>query len=49
MIWWTWDRAAHSRADPPRLVATAQSIDAGVVGAGRVAVERLGSRYLRFR
>jgi len=31
------------------LVATAESIDADVVGADRSAFERLGSRYLRFR
>lgn len=31
------------------LVATAESIDADVVGADRVAFERLGHRYLRFR
>lgn len=31
------------------LVATAESIDAEVVGADRVAFERLGARYLRFR
>ena len=31
------------------LVATAQSLDADVVGADRVAFERLGARYLRFR
>jgi hypothetical protein len=31
------------------LVATAESIDADVVGADRVAFERLGERYLRFR
>lgn len=31
------------------LVATAQSIDADIVGADRAAFERLGSRYLRFR
>ncbi len=31
------------------LVATADSIDADVVGADRAAFERLGSRYLRFR
>ena len=31
------------------LVATAESIDADVVGADRVAFERLGNRYLRFR
>ena len=31
------------------LVATAESIDADVVGADRGAFERLGRRYLRFR
>ena len=31
------------------LVATAQSLDADVVGADRTAFERLGTRYLRFR
>jgi predicted nucleic acid-binding protein len=31
------------------LVATALSIDADIVGADRVAFERLGSAYLRFR
>lgn len=31
------------------LVATAQSIDADVVGADRAAFERLGDRHLRFR
>ena len=31
------------------IVATAQSIDAEIVGADRAAFERLGSRYLRFR
>ena len=31
------------------LVATAESIDADVVGADRPAFDRLGSRYLRFR
>jgi hypothetical protein len=31
------------------LVATAELLDADVVGADRVAVERLGGRYLRFR
>jgi predicted nucleic acid-binding protein len=31
------------------LVATAESIDADVVAAGRAAFERLGPRYLRFR
>ena len=31
------------------LVATAQSLDADVVGEDRHAFERLGARYLRFR
>ena len=31
------------------LVATAQSINADIVGADRPAFERLGTRYLRFR
>jgi predicted nucleic acid-binding protein len=31
------------------LVATADSLDADVVGADRAAFERLGKRYLRFR
>jgi predicted nucleic acid-binding protein len=31
------------------LVATADSLDADVVGADRAAFERLGERYLRFR
>ena len=31
------------------LVATAESINADVVGADRVAFERLGARYLRFQ
>lgn len=31
------------------LVATAESIDADIVGADRTAFERLGPRYLRFR
>ena len=31
------------------LVATAESLDADVVGADRAAFERLGGRYLRFR
>ncbi len=31
------------------LVATADSIDADVVGADRAAFDRLGARYLRFR
>jgi len=31
------------------LVATAESLDADIVGADRAAFERLGTRYLRFR
>jgi predicted nucleic acid-binding protein len=31
------------------LVATAESLDADIVGADRAAFERLGARYLRFR
>jgi hypothetical protein len=31
------------------LVATAESIDADVVGIDRAAFDRLGTRYLRFR
>jgi predicted nucleic acid-binding protein len=31
------------------LVATAESIDADIVGADRAGFERLGARYLRFR
>jgi hypothetical protein len=31
------------------LVATAESLNADVVGADRTAFERLGARYLRFR
>lgn len=31
------------------VVATAESINADVVGADRAAFERLGARYLRFR
>jgi predicted nucleic acid-binding protein len=31
------------------LVATAESIDADIVGADRATFERLGGRYLRFR
>lgn len=31
------------------LVATAESINADVVGADRIAFERLGAAYLRFR
>ena len=35
--------------DTSFLIATADSIDADVVGADREAFERLGDRYLRFR
>ena len=31
------------------LVATAESLDADIVGADRAAFERMGARYLRFR
>ena len=31
------------------LVATAESLDADIVGADRTVFERLGARYLRFR
>ena len=31
------------------LVATAEALDADIVGADRIAFQRLGSRYLRFR
>ena len=31
------------------LIATAESIDADIVGADRIAFERLGARYLRYR
>lgn len=31
------------------IIATAESIDADVVGADRAALQRLGARYLRFR
>ena len=31
------------------LVATAESIDADIVGTDRAAFERLGARYIRFR
>jgi hypothetical protein len=48
--------AALQRRAPRRLgendawlVATAQAIDADVVGADRAAFQRLGERYLRFR
>jgi predicted nucleic acid-binding protein len=44
-------RRAHRRfgENDAWLVATAQLIDADVVGADRAAFERLGERYLRFR
>lgn len=48
--------ALLQRRAPPRLgendawlVATAESLNADVVGADRAAFERLGARYLRFR
>jgi predicted nucleic acid-binding protein len=31
------------------LIATAESLDADLVGADRIAFERLGARYLRYR
>jgi predicted nucleic acid-binding protein len=43
-------RASHRLGENDAwLVATAQSIDADVVGADRAAFDRLGARYLRFR
>ena len=43
-------RAAHRLGENDAwLIATAQSIDADVVGADRSAFARLGSRYLRFQ
>jgi predicted nucleic acid-binding protein len=43
-------RAAHRLGENDAwLVATAESIDADVVGADRAAFERLGARYLRYR
>ena len=44
-------RRAHRRLgeNDAWLVATAESIDADVVGSDRIAFERLGNRYLRFR
>lgn len=50
-------RCAHLQRRAPRrmgendawLVATADSLDAEVVGADRAAFERLGARYLRFQ
>ena len=41
--------ARRMRENDAWLVATAQSLDADVLGADRVAFERLGARYLRFR
>ena len=42
-------RAQHRMGENDAwLVATARSIDADVVGADRMAFERLGSRYLAF-
>lgn len=43
-------RASHRLGENDAwIVATAQAIDADVVGADRTAFERLGTRYLRFR
>ncbi len=43
-------RSAHRMGENDAwLVATAESVDADVVGADRPAFERLGVRYLRFR
>ena len=46
-----WQRRAARRMgeNDAWLVATAESIDSDVVGADRVAFERLGARYLRYR
>jgi predicted nucleic acid-binding protein len=41
--------ARRMRENDAWIVATAHSIDAEIVGADRRALERLGSRYLRFR
>jgi predicted nucleic acid-binding protein len=42
--------ATHRMAENDAwLVATAESISADIVGADRVAFERLGARYLRYR
>ena len=42
-------RASHRMGENDAwLVATADSLDADVVGADRAAFERLGARYLRF-
>ena len=43
-------RASHRMGENDAwLVATAESIDADVVGSDRAAFERLGARYIRFR
>ena len=44
-------RRAHRRLgeNDAWLVATAESLNADIVGADRAAFERLGTRYLRFR
>ena len=43
-------RASHRMGENDAwLVATADSLNADVVGADRAAFERLGARYLRFR
>jgi predicted nucleic acid-binding protein len=43
-------RATHRMSDNDAwLVATAESIDADIIGADRAAFERLGTHYLRFR
>ena len=43
-------RAAHRLGENDAwIVATAETLDADVVGADRPAFERLGDRYLQFR
>ena len=43
-------RATHRMGENDAwLVATAESINADIVGADRVAFERLGARYVRYR
>jgi predicted nucleic acid-binding protein len=43
-------RASHRMGENDAwLVATADALDADLVGADRAAFERLGARYLRFR
>lgn len=43
-------RASHRMGENDAwIVATADALDADVVGADRAAFERLGARYLRFR